>query len=149
MKEAVGGSYILNIIIVFIVIVFAFLIATVLYYRAYKVNVRIANSIEKYEGYNRLSYDEINRTLKTIGYTRAKAYNFSNSDCEIKQKTEAMTNYTPEYMYCIYQLSINDDYYKYGILTYIKFELPFLDLYFKIPIYTETERIYYFNETTR
>ena len=137
---------IINLIIVFLLILFAFIIGTVLYYKAYRVNNGIANTLEKYEGYNNLSEKGINNFLKYIGYVKASKYDFSTDECPIKHDQEAITEYSPNYMYCIYEIPVDDNYYKYGVLTYINLEIPVVDAYFRFPIYSESERIYYFNE---
>ena len=59
MKQAIGATQIINYVIVFIVITFGFLIATLSYMKAFKVNSAISNSIEKFEGYNEFSKTEI------------------------------------------------------------------------------------------
>ena len=70
MKQGIGEIATLNIIIIFIVIVFGLLSATISYYKAFKVNTRILDIIEKYEGYNEFSRSEIERSLDTIGYVK-------------------------------------------------------------------------------
>ena len=146
MKEAIGGATMLNTIIIFIVLLFTFIFGTVLYYKAYKVNTRIADSLEKYEGYNRLALNEINKKLSIMSYAKSKNHNFDTNDCETRHGVMAINDFTPEYMYCIYEIDIDDNYYKYGVLTYIDFKDPIFGVEFKIPIYSETERIYHFNE---
>ncbi len=146
MKHAIGSSNLLNFIIVFLVIIFTFLIGTVLYYQAYKANTIIADAIEKYEGYNRLAISEINNKLGKFGYAKSAKYKFDSSECENRHGETVISVPTPEYMYCIYEIEVDDNYYKYGVQSYIKFELPGIKQYIKIPIYSETERIYYFNE---
>ena len=54
MNQSVGSIALYNIVLIFIVIVFAFLAATVSYSKAFRVNSRIIFAIEKYEGYNDL-----------------------------------------------------------------------------------------------
>ena len=68
MKQAIGATQIINYVIIFIVITFGFLIATLSYMKAFKVNSVISKSIEKFEGYNDYSKDEITKNLSTIGY---------------------------------------------------------------------------------
>ena len=52
MRQAIGSVPMYNIIIIFIVITFGFLSATLSYMKAFKVNGRIAKALENYEGYN-------------------------------------------------------------------------------------------------
>ena len=63
MKESVGYTATLNIVIVFIVIIFAIFAMALSYYKAYKVSNKIIESIEKNEGYNYLAEAEIKTKL--------------------------------------------------------------------------------------
>ena len=58
MKEAIGHIPLYNFLIVFIVITFGFLSATLTYYKAFKVNSKIAYALEEFEGYNSESVKE-------------------------------------------------------------------------------------------
>ena len=68
MRESIGTSFMLNFIVLFIFLVFAFLAGTLSYYKAYRVNNYIINAIEKFEGYNVYSTAEIEKGLSSIGY---------------------------------------------------------------------------------
>ena len=76
MKQAIGSVPMYNIIIVFIVLTFGFLTATLSYMKAFKVNGRIAKALENYEGYNTLSDREIYNTLSAIGYRTSSPDNY-------------------------------------------------------------------------
>ena len=52
MKETIASTYLYTIIIIFLLIVFGFAGGLITYQKAYKVNSKIANAIEKAEGYN-------------------------------------------------------------------------------------------------
>ena len=68
MKEGISYSFLLNIIILFIFVCAAIIMGTFSYYKAFRANSIISQTIEKYEGYNCVSADEIARKLDTIGY---------------------------------------------------------------------------------
>ena len=68
MRESIGTSFMLNFIVLFIFLVFAFLAGTFSYYKAYRVNNYIVNSLEIYEGYNEYSKDQ----MDVHGKTRVK-----------------------------------------------------------------------------
>ena len=68
MRESIGTAFMLNFIILFIFLVFAFLAGTFSYYKAYRVNNYIVNSIEMYEGYNSYSKAQIDVGLTSMGY---------------------------------------------------------------------------------
>ena len=140
MKESIGGTASLNIALTFIAIVFAFLAASLSYYKAFKVNNIITNSIEKYEGFNDLSINEINIQLNSIGYQRYSS-NCSNTR-NFKGNKFNLVNDNIDGV-CIY--FYNDDsskMYQYGITTYMTINLPIVSEFIKIPINTVTNMIY-------
>lgn len=142
MRQSIGSTFLINWIIIFLIITFAFLISTLSYMKAYKLNTRIANAIEKFEGYNNLANDEINSKLELWNYK--KDSNFL-AECPTVKGKEAIQGLNRTYNYCVYEFKINKNYYNYGVRTYIYMELPFVQQLLKIPVYSETERIYYFD----
>lgn len=152
MRQGIGSIALYNIIIVFIVITFGFLIATLSYVKAFKVNGRIASIIEKYEGFNDLSAAEISRDLETIGYR------MGDIDCP-SEKTRIffedegtlLDNPAKHHMYCVYEYPDDDEdnkkdgYITYGVETYIYVDIPLISGTFKLPVYTETEPIFNFS----
>ena len=140
MNQSVGSIALYNIVLIFIVVVFAFLAATVSYSKAFRVNSRIIYAIEKYEGYNDLASDEINDVLKTLGYTIDKDFK-----CPNREDGELVDRLNDDYAYCIYYFQEDARHYTYGVLTYLYIDLPFVKDVFKIPVYTRTERIFKFN----
>ena len=140
MKESIGGTASLNIALVFIAIVFAFLAASLSYYKAFKVNNIITNSIEKYEGFNDLSINEINMQLNSIGYQR---YDVNCSETRNFKGVEfSLVNDNIDGV-CIYFHNDSDNKtYEYGITTYMTINLPIVSEFIKIPINTVTNEIY-------
>ncbi|MEI3530428.1 MAG: hypothetical protein V8Q75_05085 [Bacilli bacterium] len=141
MREAIGTTYILNIIIIFILVIFAAITGIISYSKAYKVSTRIGDAIERAEGYNDLSKTEINRVLGSLGYRKGTI------DCPTREGVSGESDGL--YQYCVYR---NDSgakdkkHYQYAVLTYMYFDLPLINE-FKIPIYVKTDRIYCFSNT--
>lgn len=134
MKQSIGTTFMLNFLIVFIVVTFAFLSATLSYMKAFKVNTKIANAIEKYEGYNSLAIAEINSKLDTLGYLKGKA------SCSERKGVKPINS--SQFNYCVYDYGIDkNNYRKYGIITYINLDLPIVGN-IKIKVYSETEKMY-------
>lgn len=149
MKQAIGSVPMYNIIIVFIVLTFGFLMATLSYMKAFKVNGRIAKALENYEGYNTLSNKEITDTLNTIGYRISSPDSY---ECPTKKGKEAVAALPDKnHYYCIYQFdyyqygNVKTKYFNYGVLTYIFVDLPF-GFKFQLPVYSETEKIFHFTD---
>lgn len=68
MKESISYTFLLNIVILFIVVCATIIAGIMSYYRAFRASRIIAESIEKYEGFNCLSKEEIATKLQTISY---------------------------------------------------------------------------------
>jgi len=164
MKASIAHTFVYNLIIIYILIVFGLLAATLNYYEAFKVNNMAIASIEKYEGYNDLSRAEISNILDTIGYFRSS--NFNMSSCpEKKGAVVAATDDDDQipYMLCVYEYSDDSinissttgkvvrkeregSYYNYSVVSYIYVDLPLIKS-FSIPVHTKAERIYKFTRT--
>ncbi|MDD3187156.1 MAG: hypothetical protein PHD02_01630 [Bacilli bacterium] len=142
MRESIGSTFLYNIIILFIIVTFAFLSGILSYMKAFKANSRIVNAIEKYEGYNDSSVVEINNVLNSLGYKNGLA------NCPTRSGDVLEQIGTSNFQYCIYHYGpdntdlTNKDYY--GVLTYMYFDLPVVGTV-KIPVYSKTEIIYRFN----
>lgn len=151
MRSGVGSVVLYNIIIVFIVLTFGFLMATISYVKAFKVNSKIASAIEKYEGYNSLSDKEILQNLQTIGYQVApgNTYNcpgrlhFHNG--RLKSYSAVSSEGYKNHRYCLYKYDSKDGYYTYGIVTYVFIDIPLIGGKFRLPVYSETDAIFEFS----
>lgn len=144
MSGPIGHTYIYNFIILFIVIVFAFLAGSLSYYKAFKVNNIIIGSLEKYEGYNALSKTEIEVNLSNLGYTVSD--NTSCADTYKGMSLVSLTGNPEEYEYCIYvdsQTPSSGEYYTYGVVTRMNIDLPVIDR-LSLPVFTRTNRIFKF-----
>lgn len=142
MSGPIGHTYIYNIIILFVVIVFAFLAGTLSYYKAFKINNIIISSLEKYEGYNSLSKTEMERSLGNIGYSTG------NIKCAAQYKGMNLVTLPSSpniYSYCIYMDSkaTPGTYHNYGVVTRMSIELPVIER-LTLPVFTKTNRIYIF-----
>lgn len=142
MRESLGSVFLYNIIILFIIVTFAFLSGTLAYVKAFKANSRIVNAIEKYEGYNELSINEINSVLNTLGYKKEVP------NCSPNRGTgELMDQTGNHYLYCIYHFSPNNSDMQnkdiYGVVTYMYFDFPVVGRV-RIPLYAKTEKVYRF-----
>jgi len=156
MKQAVGGAYVYNLVIVFLLIAFGFLMASVSYSKAYKVSKGVISIIENYSGYagaNSVTEKAIVRYLNGMGYNTSP---ISTSNCPVR-KNSAGKSVTAKWApvgICIYEMDKttykNDknqtktQYVTYGVVSYMRIDLPLIEL-IKVPIYGETEKIYVFN----
>lgn len=68
MREAIGGTFMLNIMLIFLMMYIIFLAVCFNYVKAYRVKNGIIDFIEKYEGYNNLSKPKIDEFLDSMNY---------------------------------------------------------------------------------
>ena len=148
MKESMGGVTIINIIVIFMLIIFGLLAATFSYTKAYKVNTRIMNGIEIFEGYNEKSLTYINNFLGSIGYQKG-----SMDDCSSTLTVDGKIGVldsrgSEQYHYCVYyfdEQQAGNCYYSYAVITYVGFDLPLIRR-FNVPINSKTNRIFNFSK---
>lgn len=149
MRTSLGGTAIMYIFIVFFILMAFLLTGTVIYYKGYKINSQIANSLEKFEGYNQYSAEDMDRVFKNFGYRVT-----SNDEC-LKDKSGSCLADNNKYNFTLTcSLSnknqgdnyVGNNYYiTYKIKTYIYIDLPF-NLSLKIPITSKTNPIYQFTD---
>ena len=132
MKESISYTFLLNIIIIFIVISFFAIMNIMSYTKAFRTNSKVVNAIEIYEGYNGAT-SEINRVLTNFGYQR------KNITCPKKDGQTAINGVDGNSSdgICVY-LFDNGDKYSYGVITYMTFDFPIVNQIIRIPVYTRT-----------
>lgn len=145
MREGIGSVALYNIIIVFIFVTFSVLAGTMSYSKAFKTNNRIINAIEKYEGYNINSSNEIDEILGNIGYRLS-----ASKKCSKKRGYEALSTLNSSYDFCVYEIpeetrEWNGRYSTYGVITYIYLDMPVVGDFFKIPVYGQSKQVFSFN----
>lgn len=102
MKESISYTFILNIVITFVFTCFAIIMGIFSYYRAFKANSIITSTIEKYEGYNCMSEEEIARKLNTISYNTPFDVTCNNGD------GKCITDSNRNYKIISYELDITN-----------------------------------------
>ena len=130
MRDAVGGSLLLNIVVMFTSIVILFFAGIMAYSKAYKIKNRIIEVVEKYETYDPIVQATLDEELRKAGYIVATAN-------QVEDKCEDGNLNTSEYLYCIYkECKICDDSSKcvvgecveenrhYVVETFIHFNFP-------------------------
>lgn len=134
MKQSIGQSVSINIIVIFIVIMFAIIAGILSYTKAFKVNSNIAKALETSEGYNNISKKEISRILTGLGYVQMPV-SCSNEAGLVNDGKNGI---------CLYEVADDDFHYSYRIVTYITFEIPVIGQTLRVPIKSKTEGIYLF-----
>lgn len=151
MREAIGGTWLFTIVIVFIVLFTSFLALSINYSKAFKVKNGIVNIIEKNEGVSREARDEISEYLSSVGYvvysSCPKTTSVSNS--ERAKGFDASISNSNKYRYCVARVidnngNIQKNYYK--VTVFFRVDLPILGELFTFPVTGETKPIYFAND---
>ena len=160
MKESISYTFLLNIVIVFVFTCFAIVMGVLSYYKAFKANTIISETIEKYEGYNCLSKEEIAMKLGNIGYNTPFEVSCRKNDgkCDDSGQSYKVISYNldlegnlvyeNEPMNSSYICDENgcatNKHYQYGIYTYMYLELPVISSIVRIPFFSKTSTMYEF-----
>ena len=109
MREAIGGSFLIRIVLIFVVFLIIFLAFLFSYARIYKIKNMLINRIEQYEGY----------------YTAEDFEEFLN-----KNSYNLGTKELPRYKYTCEAVKRNKDSirgYRFKVVLYATFQLPFFE----------------------
>lgn len=129
MREAIGGGFLFNLVIVIVSIVILFFVSILSYSKAYRVKNRIVEIIEENNGCNNdVCHEKIAVDLSNMGYSTA-----TNKACPSGYYTKK------NYNYCVsYEQSADNGYY-YKVITYVHFDFPIIGDFINIPIKGETK----------
>jgi len=139
-KKAIGGAYVYNLVIIFLLIMFGFFLALFSYTKAYRVSKSVVTIIENHSGYNDNTQKDIDAYLNNMGY-RVNSDSCPQRNDSKGKKVDAIES--TDSGLCIYEISKENSYITYGVVTYMTIDLPLINL-IKVPIYGETEKIYIF-----
>ena len=156
MKESIGYSVTINIVITFIIIIFAFLSSAIVYFKTNKASNILVDTIQKYEGYSKIAKNEISMKLHSLGYG-SRSINCSEeivgASALVANATSTCTYVDPDDAtasknsgYCVYKCvdSGIDNYYYYKIRINMMINIPVIGDMLDIPIYSNTDRIFDF-----
>ncbi len=160
MKEAIGSTWLMGMIITFIAIFSGFLAYSISYTKAFRVKNEIINIIEKNEGYtisnNVMEYmngrmEENSLSEKDLSATEYKIYKFiksigydyaMNINCDTSKNARAINGYCIK-KHCPDYPKTTKTYY--SVTTYVHLSLPIANIGIKIPISGQTKTMYYDN----
>lgn len=170
MREAIGSSLLLNIVLVMVGVISLILINSIAYSKAFKAKNRIISVIDSYSGECFLNnniadtdscFKEIENELKSLGYSS----NISAS-CD-ENRTDELSggkliypsnNYQGGHKFCVYryklcdidkvnngQIDCNDtsnEMYYYKVVTFMHFDIPVIGQFLEFPVSGETNTFY-------
>lgn len=150
MKEAVGGSWILGIVVTFIVLFASFIAVAINYTKAFRVKNEIINIIERNEGLTtsgtpgvagESAQDQINEYLTETGYNQSEITNLSCPEEIYGDDREGALQEPGNY--CVRLIddgSGSTGYYK--VTTFVIIEFPMFGMGITVPVSGETKTLY-------
>ena len=154
MRQTTGGTWITQLVIIFMFLFVAFLALSINYSKAYRVKNQTLSIIEKKQGINANTVRYINSYLRSSGYNM-KGYcgkNVKNmygvtslDDSKASQLVEAKKG--TKYYYCLYKNDASSQNFKrkanYGVILFFKFNLPVMGEIYTFSVDGETKDIIY------
>jgi hypothetical protein len=135
LKDAVGGSLLLNLVVVFTSIVILFFAGIMAYSKAYKAKNKIIEVIESYENYDETVAGVISEDLKLAGYRDASVQ-------QIRQKCGTTNLNKFGYYYCVYRDNNSvEEGFSYEVVTYVHFDFPVIGNLLVFPVKGETRTL--------
>jgi hypothetical protein len=136
LRDAVGGSLLLNLVVIFTSVVILFFAGIMAYSKAYKAKNKIIEVIESYEKYDDTVAAVISEDLKLAGYRPANVQQI-NAACD-KDPSKENKNKNG-YFYCVYEDKNSvDEGYSYEVVTYVHFDFPVIGNLLVFPVKGET-----------
>lgn len=168
LREAIGSSLLLNIVIVIIGIISAFLISSIAYSKAFKAKNRIVSVIEEYGGncnFSAYGTDSCTKKIEDVLTDMGYSSNIS-SNCDLNVDTvEGSDVYDAKLVYngdgghrfCVYKYTLCDysrvtgnrkckdessvqNYYK--VVTFMHFDIPVIGEFLEFGVSGETKSMY-------
>ena len=142
MKEGIGGTFMIYVLLVFLAVYITFVAVAFNYARAFKVKNKVIDIIEQNEGIS--DYTDISESSvlgQIDNYLGQVSYIVNGID---SKKCLGYDYINSNRGYCIDEYSatnngITSKYYK--VMTFVRLEIPFMDLGFTIPVKGETRKI--------
>lgn len=146
MRDAVGGTFMIKVLLIFLAVYIIFMAAALNYAKAFRVKNRVMDIIEQNEGMEEADFNNLSGT-NTSGVT-GKINEYLNTisyNVELTEKNKENKGTCFEKGFCI---DIKEDtnidgivstYYR--VTTFVRIEFPFFNLNFTIPITGETRKI--------
>ena len=143
MRDAVGGSALLNIIVIFTSIIILLFAGILAYSKAYKIKNRIIEVIERHESYvvsdpagtgKNMVELELDGDLKKSGYLVA-------TKDQVKAKCGDNNLNKSEYLYCVYLKGDPNGIRTYEVVTYIHFDFPVIGNMLTFAVRGETKSL--------
>ncbi|MCH5167339.1 MAG: hypothetical protein J1F35_05540 [Erysipelotrichales bacterium] len=150
MKNSISGLWLFAMVIVFMMILIAYVAISINYSNAYKLKTAMVTKIEQYDGWNSLSKRELDNMLYSSGYRQTGYCKKPDDGSKYIGVLNGNVTVNPVTMqnYCIYRTKRSErngaeEKYYYHVTVFFGFNLPVLGDIYTFKISGETAEIYY------
>lgn len=153
MRESIGGAWLFQLVIIFILLFVGFLCVAINYTRAFKVKNEIIGFIEREEGFTKKT-DSLDGAVGLIGnYLSTTGYS-TKGKCKLegnmigvkslgKDSSYEVANKSTEYYYCIQKIDDSKTKAHYEIQAFFDFDLPIFGKTTRFKVTGETYEVNY------
>lgn len=148
MRDAVGGAFMIKLLLVFLAVYTIFIAIAINYAKAFRVKNKVLNIIEQNEGIKDLSknVNTSDASIVQIGtYMNDISYKIDKNTADKKCKEKYGNGdevFVGDQGYCIVAVNDNDhDALYYRVTTFVTISIPVVRLEFTVPINGETRKI--------
>lgn len=147
MRDAVGGTFMMYVFLVFLAVYITFVAVAFNYARAFRVKNKVIDIIEQNEGMSDADFNNLSGTynLGVAGQINEYLNNVSYN-VNLTNSIQEGRGVCYDRGYCIQKINAISDidgiaasYYK--VTTFVRLEIPFMNLGFTIPVKGETRKI--------
>ena len=142
MRDSIGGTFMIYVFIIFLAVYIAFVAVAFNYARAFRVKNKVIDIIEQNEGMDDADFANLSGT-NNIGvagdineYLKSVSYNVNLTSSNAEDRGVCF-----DLGYCVREIAAGVDGKYYKVTTFVRLELPFLNLGFTIPVKGETRKI--------
>jgi len=140
MKEAVGGTFMIYVLLIFLAVYITFIAVALNYAKAFRVKNSVIDIIEQNEGIDEFNDANVKGDVINLIESRLKDYNYN-----VKLPAGTLNSYS-EYIcydmgYCISKKENTLGREYYGVVTFVELNIPFIEFNITIPIKGETRVI--------
>lgn len=131
MRQTIGGTWLMQLMILFIMLFVGYIILTLNYSKTLRVKNEVVGMIEKYDGLNDASIELVNNYLETSGYnamgictTDSLVGLYGSDNLKSFVLEQAVPN--KKYYYCVKKYAGASTSKYYQVTLFYKFNLPVL-----------------------
>ncbi len=155
MNKSISGLWLFSVVIVFMMILIAYVAISINYSNAYRLKTNLVTKLEQYDGWNNTAKDEIEAAIRASGYRQTGFCKVPRDNSKIIGVLDGhiTENPTTRQSYCVSRTKRDgqnggEDKYYYELTVFLGFNLPVLGDIYTFSVSGETGAIYYPKDNT-